>query len=154
WYRCDENGAHCALAQSSTSTVFTPVAKDAGGTIALTVKVSDAVGAATAYASLVGPVAAADAPLMPTTVPTISGTARVGGALSVEWGVWTAPSKYAAIWLRCNANGRLCTLIAGATHTTYKPTADDAGHTIVASVAARAGGTKQSALTAATAPIT
>lgn len=155
WYRCDENGAHCALAQNSTSNVFTLVPKDAGGTIGLTLRVSDAVGTSTAYASLLGPVATAEATLTPTSVPTISGTARVGGALSVEWGVWTAkPSGYAATWLRCNANGRLCTLIAGATRPTYKPTADDAGHTIVASVAASAGGAKQSALTAATAPIT
>jgi hypothetical protein len=34
------------------------------------------------------------------------------------------------------------------------PTAADAGHTIVASVAATSGGATQSALTAATAPIT
>ena len=42
----------------------------------------------------------------------------------------------------------------GATRATYKPTAADAGHTLVAVVAASAGGTTQSALTAATAPIT
>jgi len=155
WYRCDENGAHCALAQSSTSNIYTAGAKDAGSTIALTLKVADAVGSATAYASLVGPVAGAAATLTPTTLPTIAGTARVGGALSVEWGVWSDdPSGYVATWLRCNANGRLCTPIAGATHATYKPTTADAGHTLVASVAASARGATQSALTAATAPIT
>jgi len=155
WYRCDQNGAHCVLAQSSSSSVFTPLPKDAGRTIALTVRVTDAVGAATAYASLVGPVADADAALTPTTVPTIAGTARVGGALNVEWGVWTSkPIRYAATWLRCNTNGRLCSPIAGATRPSYVPTAADAGHTIVASVAATSGGATQSALTAATAPIT
>jgi hypothetical protein len=106
WYRCDANGSHCSVAQSSTSNVYTAVAKDTGDTIALTVKVTDAVGSATAYASLVGPVAPADAALTPTTAPTIAGTARVGGALSVESGVWSAqPSRYATTWLRCNANG-------------------------------------------------
>jgi hypothetical protein len=155
WYRCDANGAHCSLAQSSSANVYTPVAKDSGRTIGLTVKVSDAVGSSTAYASLVGPVADAGATLTPTTVPTISGTARVGGALSVGWGVWSPqPAKYAATWLRCNANGRLCAPIAGATKTTYKPTAADTGHTLVAAVAASSGGATQSALTAATAPIT
>jgi hypothetical protein len=155
WYRCDANGSHCSLAQGSSSNIYTAVAKDTGDTIALTVKVTDAVGSATAYSSLVGPVAAAGATLTPTTAPTIAGTARVGGALSVERGVWSArPSRYATTWLRCNANGRLCAPIAGATRATYTATAADAGHTLVAVVAARAGGTTQSALTAATAPIT
>ena len=85
-----------------------------GATIGLTLKLSDAVGASRSTASLLGPVAAAGADLMPTSLPTISGTARVGGALNVEWGVWTAkPSGYATTWLRCNANGRFCTPIAG-----------------------------------------
>jgi hypothetical protein len=155
WYRCDANGAHCALAQSSTANVYTQGLKDAGDTIALTVKVTDAVGHATAYASLVGPVAASDATLVPVTVPTVSGTARVGGDLTVEWGDWSGqPSGYTAAWLRCNANGRLCAPIAGATRPTYKPTQADAGHTLVASVTANAAGGSQSALTAATAPIT
>jgi hypothetical protein len=135
--------------------VYTTIARDAGSTIALTLKAADAVGIATAYASLVGPVAEADAKLTPTTLPTIAGTARVGGVLTVEWGVWSdQPSGYVATWLRCNANGRLCAPIGGATHPTYKPTTADAGHTLVASVAATAAGATQSALTAATALIT
>ena len=155
WYRCDTNGAHCALAQSSSANVYTPVPKDLGRTLGLTLKVTDAVGSSTAYASLVGPVAAADAALTPTTVPTISGTARVGGELSVESGIWSAqPATYTATWLRCNANGRLCTPIPGATKMTYKPAPADTGHALVAAVAASSGGTTQSALTAATAPIT
>jgi hypothetical protein len=155
WYRCDENGAHCALAQSGSANAYTPVPKDSGRTIALTVRATDAVGRRSAYASLVGPVASAGAPLTPTTAPTISGTARVGGALTVESGVWSPqPSTYATAWLRCNANGRLCASIAGATKATYRPTAGDSGHTLVAAVTARSGGTTQSALTAATAPIT
>ena len=95
------------------------------------------------------------AALTPTTAPTISGTARVGGALTVQPGVWSPqPSRYATVWLRCNANGRLCVSIAGATKATYRPTAADTGHTLVAAVTASSGGTTQSALTAATAPIT
>ena len=83
---------------------------------------SDAIGASLAYASLVGPVAAADAVLTPTSAPTISGTARVGGALSVGWGIWT-PSRAdtSTTWLRCNANGRLCSADPGADRATYKP---------------------------------
>jgi hypothetical protein len=155
WYRCDPSGSHCALAQNSTSNIYTAVAKDTGNTIGLTLKVADAVGNTTSYASLIGPVAAADTALAPTARPTITGTARVGGALRATWGSWTnRPSGYTATWLRCNGNGRLCVPIAGATRPTYTPTAADAGHALVASVAARAGGGTQSALTTATAPVT
>jgi large repetitive protein len=155
WYRCDENGAHCALAKSSPSSTYPVTAKDAGRTIALTVRVTDSTGSKVAYASLVGPAADAGATLTPTSVPTISGTARVGGALSIATGVWSAqPSAYKTTWLRCNANGRLCSPIAGATRASYNPTPADAGHTLVASVVASSGGLTQAALTAATAPIT
>ncbi len=155
WYRCDANGGHCTLVQSSTSNLYTTVAKDSGATIALTVKATDAVGSATAYASLVGPVEEAGAVLSPTSAPTISGTARVGGTLSVGSGTWSPqPTAYATTWLRCNANGRLCTPIPGATRATYRPAATDVGHAIVAAVTARAGTESQAALTAATAPIT
>jgi hypothetical protein len=155
WYRCDGNGAHCALVQSSTSNLYTASARDAGATIGVTVKATDAVGSATAYASLVGLIEPANATLTPTTAPTISGTERVGGVLTVGWGSWSPrPSAYAAAWLRCNANGRLCAPIAGATRATYKPTAADTGHALVATVAATAGGESQTVLTAATAPVT
>jgi hypothetical protein len=155
WYRCDATGGHCSLAQSSTASTYTPLAKDAGDTIALTVKATDAVGSTTAYASLVGPVERANSTLAPTTAPTISGTARVGGALSVGLGSWTPePSGYKTTWLRCNANGRLCAPISGATKATYRPTAADTGHTLVAVVDATSGAVTQTALTAATAPIT
>jgi hypothetical protein len=155
WYRCDENGAHCALARSSPSTTYPVTAKDAGKTIAVTVRATDSTGAKAAYASLVGPVADAGATLTPTSAPTISGTARVGGALTIATGVWSAqPSVYKMTWLRCNAHGRLCSAIAGATGASYKPKAADTGHTLVASVVASSGGLTQAALTAATAPIT
>ena len=41
------------------------------------------------YGPLIGPVAAADAALTPTAPPAISGTARVGGALTADDGSWT-----------------------------------------------------------------
>ena len=156
WYRCDPNGAHCAVVQSSTSNLYTTVAKDSGGTIALTVKATDAVGSSTAYASLVGPVEEAGAACFRRRAHRRSpGTARVGGTLSVGSGTWLPqPTAYATTWLRCNANGRLCTPIPGATRATYKPAAADVGHAIVAAVTAKAGTESQTALTAATAPIT
>jgi hypothetical protein len=154
WFRCDPTGAHCKAIPGATQAVYTLGARDAGRTIGLMLTATDSVGKTDAYATLAGPVAAPNAPLTPVTVPTVVGTARVGGSLSVDQGQWSStPRSYTYSWLRCNRNARLCIAIPGATRTTYVPVATDAGHTIVVQVTASAGGASQAVLTAATAPI-
>ena len=154
WYRCDADGGGCRPIPNATQSIYTTTPKDVGATLGLSLTASDSTGQALAYASLVGPVAAVSAPLTPTTPPTISGTARVGGTLSADYGTWSPrPSGYTVSWLRCNRNGRLCAAVAGATGPAYRPTAADRGHTLVAAVAATAAGASQAALSAATAPI-
>ena len=154
WYRCDADGGGCRPIPNATQSIYTTTPKDVGATVGLSLTASDSTGQALAYASLVGPVAAASAPLTPTTSPTISGTARVGGTLSADYGTWsTRPSVFTVSWLRCNRNGRLCSPVAGATGPAYRPTAADRGHTLVVAVAATAAGASQAALSAATAPI-
>jgi hypothetical protein len=49
-------------------------------------------------------------------------------------------------WERCNANGRLCTPIAGATAATYAVTAGDSTHTLLVAVTATLDTTQQVAL--------
>jgi hypothetical protein len=154
WYRCDDNGGHCARIGGAGSATYTLHARDIGATIALTVAATDSVGTAVAYASLIGPVAAGDAALTPISLPTISGTTRIGETLTITSGAWTtSPSRFTYAWLRCNQNGRLCAPIPGATAASYKPTSEDAGHTLVASIVAAAAGSTQAALTVATAPV-
>jgi Ig domain of plant-specific actin-binding protein len=154
WYRCDTDGAHCTSIRRSAQPAYTPTPKDVGRTIAVTLRATDATGTTVAYASVVGPVAAGGATLTATTPPTIAGTARATGTLSVVYGLWSVPTaRYSTAWLRCNRNGRLCAPIAGATRSTYLVTAADTGHTLVADVTATAGTITQSALSAATAAI-
>ncbi len=154
WYRCDTGGAHCALILGASKDVYTTGVNDVGKTLGLTLTVADSVGKISSYASLVGPIAATGATLTPTAAPTISGTARVGGALAADPGQWsTPPRRVAYTWLRCNRNGRLCAPIAGSKGASYQPTAADAGHTIVLEVTASTAGMTQPALSAATAPI-
>ena len=154
WYRCNALGGHCALITTATSSTYQTAPKDAGDTIGLSLVATDSIGKTTAYASLVGPIAAANATLTPTIAPTVSGTERVGGILTADYGQWTArPGSYTVAWLRCNTNGRACTAIPKATGASYKPVAADVGHTLVVEVSATAAGTTQQALTAATAPI-
>ena len=153
WYRCDASGAHCKSIRGATKSTYTLVAADVGQTLGFTVRASDAGGTTAAYASLVGPVAAASAGLVSTGQPLVTGTASVGGTVQVSSGGWTqAPASLGYQWVRCNANGRLCVPIAGATGASYVVTAEDAGHALAALVHATLGAAAQDALSTATAP--
>ena len=144
WYRCDAAGAHCKSIHGATKPTYTQVAKDVDHTIGLTVRATDANATSSAYASLVGPVAAATAKLVSTAQPTVSGTPAAGQALQVTAGSWSqTPTALSYQWQRCNANGRLCTPVTGATGATYTITAADAGHALLAVVQATAGSVLQ-----------
>ena len=150
WYRCDADGGHCSSVHGATKATYTLVAADVGESIGLTVRATDATGTTPAYASLAGLVAAKTATLAATAQPSLAGTATVAQALTVTPGTWAgSPTTFAYTWLRCNANGRLCTAIAGASAASYTLTAGDSGHTIVATVTATAGTATQAVLTVA-----
>lgn len=148
WYRCDAGGAHCSSVHGATKPTYTLVAADAGKTIGFTVNATDATGAKQpAYASLVGPVAASGAKLASTAQPKAT---TQGQTLTVDAGTWTAtPASTTVQWERCNANGRICVAIAGATSTSYTATSADSGHMLAALVTARSGATTASAFSLA-----
>jgi hypothetical protein len=141
WYRCDENAAHCHSIRGATGQWYTEVVRDAGTTLGLAVRATDASGTATAYAPVTGLVAAGSAPVAATSQPTLLGKAVVGQTLTAKPGTWfggPAP-RLAWSWLRCNVNGRACGGIAGAAGVRYVLTAADGGHTIVAAARATTG---------------
>jgi hypothetical protein len=140
WYRCDTAGAHCGSIHGATAATYTLVAADLAHMIGLTVNATDSTGKSSAYASLVGPVAAPNAPLFATVQPAASGTATPGKTVTISTGTWSqTPSTYEYAWQRCNANGRLCGAIAGATGATYTVTTADRGHQLLALVQASSG---------------
>ncbi|MCW2963801.1 MAG: hypothetical protein JWO17_1053 [Actinomycetia bacterium] len=140
WYRCDASGAHCSSIHGATLARYKLVAQDISHTIGLTVNASDRAGKASAYASLVGPVVAAGASLIATVQPAVSGSGATGKPVSVTTGTWSpAATAYSYAWQRCNANGRICTPIAGATLATYTVVAADRGHQLLAIVQATSG---------------
>lgn len=62
--------------------------------------------------------------------PTITGTARVGEALQANRGTWqNSPTSYRYRWLRCNALGNSCVLLA-ADGPSYRLGQDDVGRTL------------------------
>ncbi len=154
WYRCDGTGAHCSSVHGATRATYITVAADVGKTIGLTVKAADTTGTIAGYAGLVGPVAAKAAMLTATTEPIVTGIPAVGTALTAAGAAWSeATTSTAYSWQRCNANGRICSFITGATSSSYTPTAADAGHTLVAVVTAVAGGVSQAVWSPPTPPV-
>jgi hypothetical protein len=132
WYRCDSFVSHCSSIHGATGPGYKLGPADAGKTIALTLKAADTVATVSVYLPAVGPIAAPTAALVSTIQPKLTVTPT---KLTVDDGNWlAAPSTFAYGWLRCNANGRLCAPIPGATTQSYTATADDHGHSIVATV--------------------
>lgn len=141
WYRCDARAAHCHAIRGATEQTYLAVAKDAGQSLGVTVRVTDSSGTATAYAPVVGLVTAPGA-VASSRQPKLTGSATVGRALTIAAGTWTAkPGRLTYAWLRCNPNGRACSGIAGAAGSRYVLTADDRGHEVVAAVHAAVGTT-------------
>lgn len=152
WYRCDENGAQCSSVHGATGTGYRLGAADGGHTIGLTVTATDSTGVSKpAYASLVGPIGAATATAVSTVQPKTTGSTKVGAVLSTDLGTWSpVQTAFAYQWLRCNANGRACTAIAGATSATYTVATADVGHAMLAIVTAGDGKAFSTASAAAT----
>jgi hypothetical protein len=130
WYR---DGAAISGATAST---YTLVAADQGTKVTVV-----ATGTASGYASAsVSSVAGAavTAGVFTTVVPTISGTAVVGGTLVADAGTWTPAAGFAYSWLRGD------TAISGATNATYVVTTADLG----AQLSVKVTGTKSGYTTA------
>src|SRR5215218_4652502 len=74
----------------------------------------------------------------PTGEPRITGTQEVGRPLAVSTGPWAnKPTRFTYQWFRCDNPGKTnCQPIQGATANRYRLGAEDAGHTIYASVTA------------------
>jgi hypothetical protein len=87
----------------------------------------------------VGSAAAAAPGPQNTGLPTISGTAQKGQALTADPGTWTGtqPITFSYQWRRCNSSGNACSNIAGAVDKTHTATASDVGRTLRVVVTAK-----------------
>ena len=116
--------------------------------------------AMTAGAVFVWAATAAAAPPTNTTLPSITGTTKVGETLTAQNGTWTSsPTSFQYQWQRCDGAGASCGNIAGAVEKTYLLRAADANRTLRVrvlavnadgSASARSGPT--AVVTASTAP--
>lgn len=132
---------------SATAATYTLVAADAGQAISVKVTATNSEGSASATSAATAPVTQAP---VNNTIPTISGTAKVGSTLTATNGTWTAQPAptFAYQWKRGATN------IASATASTYALVAADAGQTITVTVTATNSVGNASATSAATASVT
>jgi hypothetical protein len=89
-----------------------------------------------------------------TALPTISGNARAGRALSATTGSWTGkPTSYAYAWLRCDSQGASCAAITSAASSSYHATSTDVGSRLRVRVTATNAAGSTSAVSDPTAPV-
>ena len=126
WQRCSSTGTSCVDIPGATSATYELTAADGGHVVRSTVRATNVNGVSPPAAST-GTSAVVGRPAL-RKAPHIFGRAKVGKKLSGSHGVWTSGPKYHYQWLRCNGQGRSCSSIRHATHSTYRLTKHDAGH--------------------------
>jgi len=145
WYRCTKAGAAvaaytpdtapagCSVISGATDLAYTAVAADKGKYLRMRSGGSGLGGQLFSFSkatAIIGtaPVSKISAP------PTVGGVLKVGRTLTAAKGIWTGTPTptFAYQWYRCTATGAAaatvpdtCTLIAGATKSTYKLLAAD-----------------------------
>ena len=112
------------------------------------IRVGAALAAVAATFTAVG-AAATPAPPRNTSLPTISGTARVDETLTASPGAWRGdrPMSFSYQWVRCSRTVSNCANVAGATSNRYALTSRDLNRRLIVSVTARnaaGGGSAQS----------
>jgi hypothetical protein len=126
WLRCAANAKRCKTIPKATSAKYVAVAADGGHALEVRVSAKNSRGTTRAVSkptrTVVGVPASRKA-------PHVTGRARIGRRLTAGRGSWSGPPKtYRLQWFRCDARGRSCVLIAGATHPKYRLTKHDAQH--------------------------
>ena len=112
------------------------------GTFTATLTVRDNHGATSAPATL--QINVGNGLILPENLalPEVSGTLRVGMALSASNGTWAGsqPLEFSYQWLRCGVSGDSCVPIVAATEATYTLTPADFGSSLRVMVTATNGG--------------
>ncbi|MBP2293332.1 DUF4347 domain-containing protein [Azospirillum rugosum] len=131
WYRADdEYGTNATTITGATSTSYTLTTSDAHKYLRVVVTANDGNGgtqvASSAYTAITN-----SAPVN-SLVPTVTGTATVGNALSTSNGTWSDADgdgrTYSYQWYRANSSaGDSEAAISGATASSYTPVAGDLG---------------------------
>lgn len=133
WQRCDQSGSGCSPIAGANGSTYTLVDADVGSRLRVEVTATNSDGVASATSAATDVVTAGTKPAN-TSEPKISGSTVEGATLTGTSGSWTGvtPITYAFQWVRCGsdggaADGSNCSVIGGATSTTYVLGGDDVG---------------------------
>jgi sugar lactone lactonase YvrE len=149
WQRCAAAGLGCTNIAGATASTYTLTGADAGGTVRDLVTAVNAQGATTVASALSAVVI--PQPPAALTPPGIAGTTIDVQTLAASPGTWTnSPTRFAYQWQDCDASGAGCTVIAGATQSTYTLTLSDVRATVRVSVTATNAGGHTTATSAPT----
>jgi hypothetical protein len=136
WQRCASDGRACGDIVAATAKTYAPSTGDVGHALRVVVTGVNSDGRGSATSDPTEPVSSASGPTN-TVRPALSGTAAIGGTLSVTNGSWSpTPSFFTRQWQRCTGDGTGCVNIAGATGQTYGVRLADVGHRLRAHVTA------------------
>jgi hypothetical protein len=157
WQRCDASGTNCSAIPGATSNSYTLAGADVGDTIRVQETASNArpsvapaTSAPTAVVQLVSAPLTNPSNSLP---PAISGTTPAGQTLTGSTGAWsgTPPMSFSYQWERCASS---CSVITGATSSSYTLTRSDVGAKIAVVVTATNSGGSATATSARVGPVT
>lgn len=149
WQSCtSSSGSGCTAISGALSQSYTPVAADVGKFLKATVTAQNSSGSTSASTALSAAVVASAAGPTNTALPTITGTVAVGQTLTASTGTWTGTGlTYSYAWSRCLSGS--CTVISGATTSTYQVASADGGYQLEAAVTATDSSSQKTTATSA-----
>ncbi len=147
WERCSTAGTGCAEITGATGASYHLASADVGHTVRVIVRGSNSAGSAEATSNPTAEVTAPKTPPTNSKPPLLSGTPEVGQKLTSSTGTWTGePTSYGYQWQQCEASGKNCANISGATGSSYVLASRDLGHTVrVVVTASNSGGSAEAA---------
>ncbi len=150
WQLCNALGQACETLAGATGTSLELDPSEIGKTLDVVVTATNAAGST----SVTSPLTSLIAGIVPTNtlLPGISGVLQDGSLLSATNGSWTGsePISYAYQWQLCNALGKACEDISGATAPSLKLDPGEIGKTLALTVTA----TNAAGSTSATSSVT
>ncbi|MBJ7355045.1 MAG: thrombospondin type 3 repeat-containing protein [Thermoleophilaceae bacterium] len=127
WQRCnDATTASCSNIATATASTYTLVAADYGKRVRVNVTATNADDSALQSSAISAQISQTP---VNNTLPSVSGTAKVGQSLSAGQGAWTpVDAALTNVWLRCTTTSvGSCSTISGETGSTYTLVAADDG---------------------------
>ena len=140
WQDCDTNGANC-VDNGGTDKTYHVASGDIGKKLRVKVTATNDAGSDFQYSdptAVVTSSSGANQAPVNTSLPSISGTAQDGQTFTASQGSWNPSSgnNFSYQWQRCDTNGNNCSIISGATSSTYRNTSSDVGHRLRVAVTA------------------